>query len=245
VLAPATIEDAFGITVHAFNLAEKYQIPVVILTDQHLASSYQTVPKFRLDGVKIDRGQLLTEAEASQTTDYKRHRFTDSGISPRAIPMRGKLLVVTDSDEHDEAGHTIEDAELRRLMMLKRLRKYEGLRDDLARPRFEKADGADIMLVGWGSTYGAIREAAERLRKEGRKVSTLHLNEVWPFPAAAVTSALAGVKKAVVIENNATGQLAHLIRAETGIRVSGTVLKFDGRPFSADYIVRELKKEGA
>jgi 2-oxoglutarate ferredoxin oxidoreductase subunit alpha len=243
VLAPTTIEDAFRVTTHAFNLAEKYQIPVAILTDQYLASSYQTVPKFNLDSIKIDRGQLLTEEEASKATDYKRHRFTVSGISPRAIPMQGKVLVVTDSDEHDEEGHMIEDATLRRLMMLKRLKKYEGMMNDLSKPRFEKEDEADILLVGWGSTYGAIREAAHLLQKEGTKASTLHLNQLWPFPVQAVTSALAGAKKAIVIENNATGQLAHLIRAETGIRVSGTVLKFDGRPFSAEYIVREVKKE--
>jgi 2-oxoglutarate ferredoxin oxidoreductase subunit alpha len=243
VLAPSTVEDAFGVTVHAFNLAEKYQIPVVILTDQHLASSYQTVPKFKLDNVKIDRGQLLTEAESNSAKDYKRHRFTESGISPRAIPMRGRALVATDSDEHDEAGHMIEDAELRRLMMLKRLKKYQGLKNDITRPLLEKKPGADIMLIGWGSTCGAIAEAARLLEKEGIKAGRLHLNELWPFPAEAVASALNGAGRSMVIENNATGQLAQLIAAETGIRVGGTVLKFDGRPFSPEYIVRELKKE--
>jgi 2-oxoglutarate ferredoxin oxidoreductase subunit alpha len=243
VLAPSTVEDAFQVTVHAFNLAEKYQLPVVVLTDQHLASSYQTVAKFKLDGVKIDRGQLLTEEESNSATDYKRHRFTKSGISPRAIPMQGKALVATDSDEHDEAGHMIEDAELRRLMMLKRLKKYESLRGDIANPLLEKKAGAEIILVGWGSTYGAIKEAVRLLEREGIKASWLHLNELWPFPAEAVASALGSAGRSVVVENNATGQLAHLITAETGIRVSGTVLKFDGRPFSPEYIVRELKKE--
>ncbi len=244
VLAPSTVEDAFGVTVHAFNLAEKYQLPVVILTDQHLASSYQTVPRFRLSDVKIERGQLLTEAESDSAKDYKRHRFTDSGISPRAIPMRGRALVATDSDEHDEAGHMIEDAELRRLMMLKRLKKYQSLKNDIAKPLFKKKAGAEIMLVGWGSTYGAIEEAVRLLEKEGIKASRLHLNEVWPFPAEAVASALSGAGRSIiVVENNATGQLAHLIAAETGIRVGGMVLKFDGRPLSPEYIMRELKKE--
>jgi 2-oxoglutarate ferredoxin oxidoreductase subunit alpha len=243
VLAPSNVEDAFPVTVHAFNLAEKYQLPVVILTDQHLASSYQTVPRFRLDEVEIDRGQLLTEAESDSAKDYKRHRFTKSGISPRAIPMQGRALVATDSDEHDEAGHMIEDAELRRLMMLKRLKKYDGLRGDIAQPLLRKKAGADITLIGWGSTYGAIEEAARLLEKEGTKASRLHLNELWPFPAEAVASALGGAGRSIVVENNATGQLAHLIAAETGIRVGGTVLKFDGRPFSPEYIVRELKKE--
>jgi 2-oxoglutarate ferredoxin oxidoreductase subunit alpha len=243
VLAPATVEDAFRVTVHAFNLAEKYQIPVIILTDQHLASSYQTVEKFKLSDIKIDRGQLLSEEESNRATDYKRHRFTDSGISPRAIPLRGKALVVTDSDEHDEAGHMIEDAELRRLMMLKRLKKYEGLRGDITGPISTEKPGAKMTLIGWGSTYGAIEEAASILESEGTNVNVLHFNEVWPFPKEALTSALGGNGKSIVVENNATGQLAHIITAETGIKVSGSILKFDGRLFSPEYIVRELKKE--
>ena len=242
VVAPSTAEDAFYVTIHAFNLAEKYQIPVIILTDQYLASSYQTVEKFKLDEVKIDRGHLLTEEESNDAVDYKRHQFTESGISPRAIPLQGKALVVTDSDEHDEAGHMIEDAELRRQMMIKRLKKYDSIRVDMAKPSLEKQTGAEMTLIGWGSTYGAIKEAANLLKNEGTKVNTLHLNEVWPLPAEAIISALGETKKSIVIENNATGQLVHLIAAETGIRVSASILKFDGRPFSPDYIVREIKR---
>jgi 2-oxoglutarate ferredoxin oxidoreductase subunit alpha len=243
VLAPSTIEDAFYVTVHAFNIAEKFQIPVIILTDEHLASSYQTVEKFKLSEVPIDRGQLLSEEESNSSPDYKRYRYSESGISPRAVPLQGKALVVADSDEHDEAGHMIEDAELRRLMMLKRLKKYEGIRGEINQPFLEKKIGAELTLVGWGSTYGAIKEAANLLEKWGVKVNTLHLNEVWPLPGEAVASALGITKRNIVIENNATGQLAHLIAAETGIKVSGSLLKFDGRPFTPEYILRELKKE--
>jgi 2-oxoglutarate ferredoxin oxidoreductase subunit alpha len=150
--------------------------------------------------------------------------------------------VVTDSDEHDEAGHMIEDAELRRQMMIKRLKKYDSIRVDMAKPPLEKQTGAEMTLIGWGSTYGAIKEAANLLKNEGTKVNTLHLNEVWPLPAEAIISALGETKKSIVIENNATGQLVHLIAAETGIRVSASILKFDGRPFSPDYIVREIKR---
>jgi len=243
VLAPCTVEDAFGTTVRAFNLAEKYQLPVIILTDHHLASSYQTVPKFDLSKVTIDRGQLISEADANKLTEYKRHRFTKSGISPRLIPMRGKALVVTDSDEHDENGHMIEDAKIRSRMMLKRLKKIEGAKKELAAPSFHRTPNAKATLVGWGSTYGAIKEAASLLEDSGRSVNVLQLNELWPFPAQAVASALRKTKRSIVIENNATGQLAHLIRAETGVKVSGDVLKFDGRPFSPAHIAGEVKKE--
>jgi 2-oxoglutarate ferredoxin oxidoreductase subunit alpha len=243
VLAPCNVEDCFYVTITAFNLSERYQIPVVVLTDQYLASSYQTVRKFDLSKVTIDRGQLLTEEESNKSTDYKRHRITDSGVSPRAIPMLGRALVVTDSDEHDEAGHMIEDGELRTRMMLKRLKKYEELGNDRSRCRSEGKDGADITLMGWGSSYGAINEAASILDNEGVTANILQLNQIWPFPKEAVAVALAKGKKTIVVENNATGQLAHLLRAETGIKADGTILKFDGRPFSPAHIVREFKKE--
>jgi len=242
VLAPATIEDAFHIAVKAFNLAEKYQTPVIILTDEHLVSSYGTVAKFDLEQVKIERGQLLSEEEVDTLTEYKRYLITESGVSPRALPLRGKALVVTDSDEHDEEGHIIEDAGTRRQMMSKRLRKMNGLRGELEQPRVHHTPGAQMTLVGWGSTYGAITEAVAILQKEGVAANVLHLNELWPFPEGTVSSVLNGNTKSIVIENNATGQLARLIRAETGIKVNGTINKFDGRPFSPEYIIKELRK---
>jgi 2-oxoglutarate ferredoxin oxidoreductase subunit alpha len=243
VLAPATIEDAFWLTVKAFNLAEKYQVPVIIVTDQHLASSYGTVEKFDLRQVRIDRGQLISAEEASRLTEYKRHRITKSGVSPRALPLQGKVLVATDSDEHDEEGHIIEDAETRNLMMRKRLCKLDGLAAEVGEPRVHKVPGAEITLVGWGSTYGAIKEAVALLQREGVAANILHLSELWPFPGKPVSSALDGAGRSIIIENNATGQLARLIQAETGTKVIGSILKFDGRPFSPEHIVRELKKE--
>lgn len=241
VLAPATVEDAFWVTVKAFNLAEKYQLPVIILTDQHLASSYATVEPFDLSGVTIDRGSLISEAEPSE---YKRHRITQSGISPRAFPGLGEALVVTDADEHDEAGHLIEDAEMRTAQVQKRLRKLFTLKQEIGTPRWSGPKKAETTLIGWGSTYGAIREAMDIRQKAGASVNMLHLNELWPFPVEAVTDALDKAHNSYVIENNATGQLAQLIRAETGKQVSGRILKFDGRPFTPAYIVEALRKEG-
>jgi 2-oxoglutarate ferredoxin oxidoreductase subunit alpha len=243
VLAPCNVEDAFSTTIRAFNLAEKYQMPVIVLTDHHLASSYQTVPKFDLSKVNIDRGQLISETEANKMTEYKRHQYTENGISPRLIPMRGKALVVTDSDEHDEAGHMIEDAQTRSRMMLKRLHKMEGVRKEMAEPKYQEKPNSKATLIGWGSTYGAIKEAALLLESEGVAVNLLQLVDIWPFPAEVVTSALHKTKKNIVIENNATGQLARLIRSETRAELSAGILKFDGRPFSPAYIAREVKKE--
>jgi len=243
ILAPATAEEAFSTMTKAFNLAEKYQTPVIVLTDHHIATSYATVERFNLKHVKIDRGQLLSDEELSQLDDYIRHKVTESGISPRALPGQGKTLVVTDSDEHDEAGHLIEDAETRNQQNLKRLRKLDSLKFDINNPKLHKVLNAEFTLIGWGSTYGAIREAAELLKEGGIAANVLHLSEIWPFPTEAVSSALNNSAKTLTIESNATAQMAQLIRRETGHKVSGNILKFDGRPFSPEEIVDRLKKE--
>jgi 2-oxoglutarate ferredoxin oxidoreductase subunit alpha len=243
VLAPATVAEAFPIAIKAFNLAEKYQTPVLILTDHHLASSYNTVPRFDLKQVKIERGALLSDEEVIKSTDYKRYQVTDSGISPRALPGQGKVLVVSDSDEHDEAGHIIENAATRIRLDEKRLRKLKGLQTEISAPLVKKMPKAELNLIGWGSSYGAIREAIELLQKEGIAANHVHLSEIWPFPTEAVTRALNNKAKSIVIESNATAQMASLIRRETGIKVSGNILRYDGRPISPKYIIDHLKKE--
>jgi 2-oxoglutarate/2-oxoacid ferredoxin oxidoreductase subunit alpha len=239
VLAPANAADAFYAAVKAFNLAEKYQTPVLILTDHHLASSYATVAPFDLSKVAIDRGDLIS----SDSPDYQRHAVTAYGVSPRALPGQGKALVVTDSDEHDEAGHMIEDAATRNQQVEKRFRKLDGLKRDVTPPEFHQAKDAAITLIGWGSTYSAIREAAALLEKDGKPVNTLHFSQIWPFPADAVTATLKKAKQNIVVEGNATGQLAQLIRRETGQQADATILKYDGRPFSPREIVDRLNRE--
>jgi 2-oxoglutarate/2-oxoacid ferredoxin oxidoreductase subunit alpha len=244
VFSPPTIEDCFHATVSAFNLAERYQTPVIILTDHHIASSLQTVSPFDLSKVEIDRGEFLTEKDAAKLVDYKRHQFTESGVSPRAYPFSGGPLIVTDSDEHDEAGHMIEDALLRTQMMDKRMKKMEGMKQQVLTPWYINKPGADLILVGWGSTFGAIHEAAIILNNDGVRTSVLQLPQVWPFPADAVVSAIGrNGTRSIVVENNATAQLANLIRMETGISVNHSILKYDGRPYSADLIGKEAQKE--
>jgi 2-oxoglutarate ferredoxin oxidoreductase subunit alpha len=242
VLAPATIEDAFWVTINAFNWAEKYQMPVIILTDQHLASSHATVDPLDLSQVKINRGMLFSEKK-DDPLEYMRHRITKSGISPRAFPGLGKALVVTDCDEHDEEGHLTEDAGERMAQVQKRLRKLIPLEREVSTPEMYGPKRAETTLIGWGSTYGAIHEAVNILRREDTSVNMLHLNELWPFPAEAVADAVGKARNSYVIENNATGQLARLIKTETGYDIGGRILKYDGRPFTPDYIAQAVKKE--
>jgi len=241
VLAPATAASAFWTAVKAFNWADKYQLPVVILTDHHLASSYYTVEPFDLAGVTIDRGLLYAEEESAGA--YQRHALTKSGVSPRAFPGLSKSLVVTDSDEHDEWGHLTEDANMRTEQVRKRMRKLVSLHQDIAPPLRYGPEGAEITLVGWGSTYGAIHEAFSILQKEGASINMLHLEDLWPFPTEPVFDTLSRAKKSICIESNATGQLARLIRTETGLKPSCDILRYDGRPITPAYIAAAVRKE--
>jgi 2-oxoglutarate ferredoxin oxidoreductase subunit alpha len=243
ILTPATPDEAFEAAVTAFNLAEKYQTPVFILSDHHLATSFTTIARPDLSKVVIDRGELLSDAEAARCENYLRHAVTRSGVSKRALPGQSPSLVVTDSDEHDESGHMIEDAATRSRQVEKRQRKNRGLTREVLRPVARRTEDARLTLIGWGSTGGAIREAAALLKEAGLPVDTLQLRQVWPFPAAQVTAAVAKTGKAIVVENNPSGQLARLMRRETGIAADAKILKYDGRPFTPAVIARRVRKE--
>ncbi len=238
VLAPSTVEETFYLTAEAFNIADRYQIPVIVLLDQHLSDAYQTVHRPDPGRVTIDRGRLW-EGEGA---DYKRHLLTEDGISPRAFPGESKALVVTSGDEHDEYGHLIESAEIRNQQMKKRLGKMSLIARDIPPPMVYGHADADVAAVGWGSTLGALKEAQEILSYGGIKLRGIHLSGLWPFPKEAFAEALRGVRRMIVVENNATGQLASLIRSEAGLAAHRAINKYDGRPFSPELLQRELRK---
>ena len=241
VLAPGTVEECFACGWRAFNLAEKYQTPVLILTDQLLAASLRTleVDSIDFEGVTIDRGKLLSDQDLEGLDEpYKRHRFVEDGISPRAIPGHPKAVHATASDEHDEFGHITEDMENRRRMMDKRMKKLETARPEISPPASYGPPEAEVILVGWGSTYGVLREVVDRLEGRARLV---HFRDLWPFPAEAAAEALAG-GKLVVVENNATAQFKRLLQSETCLEVDETILRYDGRPFSPEGVLAGLKE---
>ena len=245
VFAPSTPEECFYLTVKAFNIADKYQIPVIVLTDQLLADSYSTSSAFDPTKIEIDRGEFLSKSDlgAIGKYTYQRHQYTSSGVSPRAIPGNPYALVVTDSDEHTQAGHITESAETRTKMVQKRLKKFKGLRKEIEVPRGYGPKEASTVLISWGSTYGAMREAVDALNTPKEKVRMIHLSEIWPFPRESLAQQLKETKEIVVIESNATGQMAHLIKAETGISATKSILKFDGRPITSTYITRNFLEE--
>lgn len=242
IFAPASIEDAFWLTVKAFNVAEKYQIPAVVMIDHYLADSYTTANRFNLEDVTIERGEILSAEELDKMPVYQRYKVTKSGISPRAIPFTSKHLVRIDSDEHDQDGHMIEDAQTRTDQVAKRMRKHFSLKQDIAPPRVHGPKTAETTLIGWGSTYGPLKEAVDMLHKNKVDCNLVHFSEVWPFDKEAAVDAINGSKFSCVVENNYTGQFADLIAQETGKIVDGKILKWDGRPFSPDHIIGEFNK---
>jgi 2-oxoglutarate ferredoxin oxidoreductase subunit alpha len=242
VFAPGNADQAFYLTSKAFNLAEKFQSPVIILSDQHLSESYFTTERFDTSLITIDRGEFFTEPDVKRLDEYKRHMITNSGISPRLFPGQRLGLVVTDSDEHTEDGHITEHAEARIENVNKRQKKFQLLEKEIRPPYVYDPSDADTIMIGWGSTYGALREAVERLNTEGSKMKMLHISEIWPFPAEAVSDELKRSRHSISVEGNSTGQMAHLIRAETGIKVDSKILRFDGRPISPQYILEKFKE---
>ncbi len=239
VIALKNPEDAFYQTVRAFNLADKYQIPVILLGDQFLADYTVSVKPFDLSKVKTDR--YLTDTAEYRDREYRKYEITETGISPRIIP--GKMpgtYVEVDSDEHDEAGHITESAEIKVKMTDKRMRKLSYLsKDDLIEPEFFGAEDFAVLLVAWGSLHGPVQEAVAMLNREQSssgsplKYAALIFGDIWPFPAKTLHRIAPGAKEIINVEQNATGQLAALMMENTGIKCGKSILKYDGRPISA------------
>lgn len=241
VLAPSTIEDAFYATVKAFNLADKYQIPVIILSDQSLADSFSTVEAFDLENIKIQR-HILSDEELKKVKEYKRYQLTPSGISPRALPGNPYGLVVVDSDEHDEYGHITEDLDfIRPEMVKKRNCKNEGLLKEVSAPLNYGSKSMRNVLIGWGSTFGALKEAVDLLNADNLEVSLVHFNQVWPLNKEHFDF-LGKAEFVYVAENNFRGQFARLIASCCGKIIENKINKFNGLPFTAREIVEEYKR---
>lgn len=239
VFAPGSPEQAFYLTNKAFDIAEKYQITVIILTDQYLADSQWSYEGFDLSKLKYEDYRLRAE-EFRAFKDYKRHAFTEKGVSPLGIPGQSKHLVVTDSDEHDEEGHIIEDAETRIKMVEKRLfRKMPLIKKEIAPPLLYGEKAPEIVLVCWGSMYGIVKEVVDELSEKFR-ISMLHFSEIYPFSEEkSWLRTLENAKVSINIEQNATSQFARLIRMETGFELKHHINRFDGRAFTVD----ELKEK--
>lgn len=245
IIAPIHTTDCYYTAVEAFNLAEKYQLPVTIISDLLVSEHPETIEAGALTNkVPIDRGELIAEWPESNGK-YKRYEFTRSGVSPRALPGTEGTLYVAATDDHDEEGILISDVftspPMRRKVQEKRMRKLDALLRDLTPPALEGPPDADITLIGWGSTWGVIHEAIEKLAEEGISANHLHIKYIAPFHAAEVAGILNSCKKTVCVEANYTGQFARHLRAETGFTVDDKILKYDCEPIEPHHIVEEVK----
>ena len=246
VLAPHTPLEAFQCAARAFDIAEKYQCVVIVLSDQYNATAVWSVDADQFDaGIlhRIDRGKLLTAPELEGLAEYKRFAFTPDGVSPRAIPGSGpKAVYLSTGNEHQEDGHLTEHPRIATLMLDKRMRKLEGARQEMRSPIREGCEEADITFVGWGSSYGPIQEAMSILNASGtRSANLVHFVDLWPFPIEEAQAALASTHRIVCVEGNGTGQFAELLHAQTEIRVDQRLLKYDGRGFTPDYILEHVE----
>ncbi len=245
ILAPGTLEECFLAGARAFNIAEKTQGPVFILTDMNQSTAIRAVDpeRFNLDAIQIDRGELLTDEQLDALTEpYMRHKLTESGISPRAVPGHPNAIVLTTSDEHYETGQAVEAAEPRIEQMDKRMRKTAIAAREIRDPQVEGAEDPEITLVGWGSTYGPIHEARLILEAEGLRVNHVHYFDIWPLPVERTVQLLGNARRVVDIENNFTAQLAKIIRMETGVDIPHKITKYDGRPFHGDEIAQRVRE---
>jgi len=241
VFAPGSPAEAFETTVRAFNLAEKYQVPAIILADQFLNDSLFIVEKPFSVPDKIERF-IAFDTDIKNPSEYKRYAFTPSGISPRALPCAGSAIVMVSGNEHQEDGHTSESIETRIKMVDKRNVKLSGMLSEMNPPDTYFPE-SEILLAGWGSTRGAVREAVDMLRKDGVNAGCINFNDLWPFPADWVKKTLLTCKKFYAVEQNSTAQLGRLIKEQTALSYSGAVLKYDGRPFYPFEIADGIKKE--
>lgn len=245
ILASGDLEESFYDTVTAFNYAERYQTPVIHMVDKALANSDSTQPPYDLNRVKIQRGLLIKGSIPNvEGGQFKRFQSAPGGISPRPVlGTKGGVNWYT-GDEHDEYGHISEDPTNRDAMMEKRMGKLETAHKEI--PNSEKAnffgpENAEITVLSWGSTKGAILDAMEWLKEDGVSVNFLQLRLIHPFPTEYVTEVLSRAKKVVGIEMNYSGQLVGIARERTCIPIEQLVVKYNGRPMSCEEIYTAVK----
>jgi 2-oxoglutarate ferredoxin oxidoreductase subunit alpha len=240
IFAPGTPEQAVLLTNKAFDLAEKYQIPAFVLFDQYLGDSQWTYEKMNTDTLVYTDYRVRGE-EFRKLAQYKRHALTESGVSPLAVPGDAPHVVVTDSDEHDEEGHIIEDGGLRRKMVEKRVfRKWAHIAEEMKGPEPYGSEDPELLLAGWGSSYGVLREAVDALNARGTRAAMLCFTEIFPLPSGDWLDRLKAARRTVCVEMNATAQFSRYITMETGFTFNEIIKRYDGRPFSVGYVLGAL-----
>jgi 2-oxoglutarate/2-oxoacid ferredoxin oxidoreductase subunit alpha len=253
IAAPLDIGDCFKLIPEIFNIADRFQCPGLVLCDLLLSEGRLSVHPKDLDfNPPIDRGELITgnngtPSSASTNGSYKRYKFTESGVSPRAVPgVPGHVHTVA-TDEHMEDGVLISDEFTnpikRREMMEKRMRKVAGIEASVPPPELWGPRDAEVTLIGWGSTKGVIEEACEILNEQGISANQLQIRWLVPLHGDAILEVLKDSRHTIIVENNYSGQFARYLRSETSFVASGHIRKYDGEPFMPHHIVEGVKEQ--
>ncbi|MFW5930915.1 MAG: 2-oxoacid:acceptor oxidoreductase subunit alpha [Desulfosalsimonas sp.] len=239
VFAPDSLDSAFEIMIRAFDLADRYQVPVIVLTDQYFNDSMAIAQKSLEVPSSIERF-IADGSDMEDPADYRRFAFTETGVSPRALPCEGGALVMVSGNEHQEDGHISEKISDRIGQMNKRHRKLEDMEKQIRPPLTDHPDSS-VLLVGWGSTAGAIRESAELLRAGGLDAGAICFTDIWPFPAKEVGKILDKCSRFYMVEQNFSAQLGWLIAERTGRKFHQAIVKYDGRPFFPEEIAGRVR----
>jgi len=248
IVAPKDALDAFNCIPEMFNLADKYQCPGIVISDLLISEGRFSFDPDQVDmHPKIDRGELITQSNSSNGSVYLRYKDTDSGISPRAVPGLEGYVHVVATDEHDEEGILISDeftnTHKRRQMVEKRGRKFQNIDQEVAPPELEGPADAEVTLIGWGSTWGVIKEAVAQLKEKGVTANQLPIKWLLPLNGDAISKTLSQANRTIIIENNYSGQFARYLRGETGFAADGHIRKYDGEPFMPHHIVEGVLEQ--
>jgi len=244
VVAPGDVEQCFYETMRAFNLAEKYQLPVIILADKYGLESHCEADPFDPHRIGVERGELIV-GEYRGGEEYKRYKVTERGVSPRALPGTKGAIIRANSSEHDEYGYTTERAELTKEMNEKRFRKLSLLLkefDGIETTKLYGPQSADATIVSLGSTKGPIREAMRLLEARGIVTNFLQIIYLEPFPTSAVKRVLDSANKTMMVEHNVTSQLSSLLKERLLRDVDYKILKYDGRPFNPGELSKRIEE---
>jgi 2-oxoglutarate ferredoxin oxidoreductase subunit alpha len=231
VFAPGTVSDGYRITAHAFQTADAFQIPVLILTDQYYMDTHDTFSEIDTGEVPYERHVVKSDAE------YMRYRFTDEVLSPRSVPGYGEGVVKVDSDEHDEAGHISESMEMRRRQVEKRRSKKMLLAREALAPKVAGGEQARVAVIGWGSTEPIIAEALRRIGDD--RLAHVHFLQLYPL-GEGVAELLGSYEKRILVEDSPVGAFADLLRRECGIDVEERILKDDGIAFYVEELIEAI-----
>jgi len=242
VIACSDPQSCYDNVQHAFNLAEKYQIPVIILSEATIGMSYETTAPFKSGNIEIVRGLVSEEQELSELNQNDRYKITENGVSKRWLPGNSKSVYFANGDEHWEGGELTEDADKAEQMIEKRIKKIQSITNELPEPEIYGVDkNADISFVGWGSSKNTVLDVIQILENEGIKVNYLHYNYVWPLKTEKLLDFYNNNSNVNLIEGNYEGQLGNLLEGKTGLKFKSRLLKWNGRPFYIEDVLNFVK----